>query len=147
MEASRWIVVGMDFSDGAARALERALELARTLRSSVACVHAYEDAPGMCAFDDPAPALQKQIEEIVAQASCDGRGVKVNALVRRGPPWEKLINVATELGAEFIVVGTNGQRGAADKGFLGTVATRLVTLSRRPVIVVPSRQTFQSVAV
>jgi nucleotide-binding universal stress UspA family protein len=136
MERNRWIVVGMDFSDGAVRALEYALEHARALDASVACVHAYEDAPGTPAFHDPAPAIRQQLEEIIALHTKAASNVRIDSVVRRGPPWEKLANVATELGADVIVVGADGQRGAARQGLLGTVASRLVTTSPRSVVVV-----------
>ena len=138
MEQDRWIVVGMDFSDGAIRALEYALEQAKGIGASVACVHAYEDAPGALASDDPTPAIRQQLEEVIAlhtQTACD---IRIDSFVRRGSPWEKLANVATELGADSIVVGADGQGGAASHGFLGTVASRLATTSARSVVVVPS---------
>jgi nucleotide-binding universal stress UspA family protein len=138
MERNRWIVVGIDFSDGAIRALEFALEQAKAVSASVACVHAYEDAPGTPAFHDPAPAIRQQLEELVALRTPTACNVRIDFVVRRGPPWEKLANVGTELGADAIVVGADGQRGAAAQGFLGTVASRLVTTSPRPVVVVPS---------
>ena len=139
MERTRWIVVGMDFSDGAVRALDCALELARDIGASVACVHAYEDAAGTRASYDPAPAIREQLEEAIARrAPCHG-SIRVDSIVRRGAPWNKLTNVATELGAELIVVGADGQRGAANEGFLGTVASRLATTSSRSVVVVPAR--------
>jgi nucleotide-binding universal stress UspA family protein len=137
-ERNRWIVVGMDFSDGAIRALEYALEQAKAVGASVACVHAYEDAPGTPAFDDPAPAIRQQLEELIALRTPTAGNVRVDPIVRRGPPWEKLANVATELGADIIVVGADGQRGAARQGLLGTVACRLVTTSPLSVVVVPS---------
>jgi nucleotide-binding universal stress UspA family protein len=138
MQQGRWLVVGTDFSDGAARALDYALSLAGAVGASVACVHAYEDAPGAGAFDDPTAALRKQIEDAVAHSACVTPLVRVEPVVRRGPPWEKLANVASELGAELIVVGADGQRGACRCGFVGTVANRLVTTSPRAVVVVPS---------
>jgi nucleotide-binding universal stress UspA family protein len=104
----RWIVVGIDFSDGAIRALEYAIEQAKAIGASVACVHAYEGAPGMRASDDPTEQIRQQLD------------------------------VATELGADMIVIGADGQRGAASQGFVGTVASRLITTSRRPVLVVPA---------
>ena len=137
-ERNRWIVVGMDFSDGAIRALEYALEQATAVGASVACVHSYEDAPGTPAFHDPAPAIRQQLEELIALRTPTGCNVHIDCVVRRGPPWEKLANVATELGADIIVVGADGQRGAARQGLLGTVASRLVTTSPRSVVVVPS---------
>jgi nucleotide-binding universal stress UspA family protein len=138
MERNRWIVVGVDFSDGSIRALEYALEHAKALGASVACVHAYEDAPGTPAFDDPAPAIRRQLEELIALHMPTARNIRIDPVVRRGPPWEKLANVATDLGADIIVVGADGQRGAASQGLLGTVASRLVTTSPRSVVVVPS---------
>lgn len=137
MERNRWIVVGMDFSDGAIRALEYALEHARTVGASVACVHAYEDAPGTPAFHDPAPAIREQLAQVIALRVPSQYEVRVDPIVRRGAPWEKLANVAMELGAELIVVGADGQRGTSCDGFLGSVATRLVTTSSRSVVVVP----------
>jgi nucleotide-binding universal stress UspA family protein len=136
-ERNRWIVVGMDFSDGAIRALEYALEQAKVVGASVACVHAYEDAPGTPALHDPAPAIRQQLEELIALRT-PASSVQIDSVVRRGPPWEKLANMATELGADIIVVGADGERGAARQGLLGTVASRLVTTSPRPVVVVPS---------
>jgi nucleotide-binding universal stress UspA family protein len=136
---TRWIVVGMDFSDGASRALEYALEQANALGASVACVHAYEDAHGTPASEDQAAEIRRQLDEAISQHTPTSRSVRIDSIVRRGPPWEKLANVATELGADMIVIGADGQRGAASQGFLGTVASRLVTTSRRSVVVVPSR--------
>ena len=138
MERNRWIVVGMDFSDGSIRALEYALEQAKVVGASIACVHAYEDAPGTPAFDDPAPAIRQQLEEIIALHRPTGASVRIDSVVRRGAPWDKLVNVATDLGADIIVVGADGQRGAARQGLVGTVANRLVTISPRSVVVVPS---------
>jgi nucleotide-binding universal stress UspA family protein len=137
MEWHRWIVVGMDFSDGAIRALEYALEHAKTLGASVACVHAYEDALGTQVFVDPAPEIRERLDAVIALHTPTACNIRVESVVRRGPPWEKLANVATELGADIIVVGADGQRGAASQGFLGTVASRLATSSPRSVVVVP----------
>jgi len=139
MERTRWIVVGVDFSDGSIRALEYALTHASTVSANVACVHAYEDAPETPAFHDPSQAIRERLAEVIAQCRSSESRVHVDPIVRRGPPWEKLANVATELGAELIVVGADGQRGASSEGFLGTVAYRLAATSPRAVVVVPAK--------
>jgi nucleotide-binding universal stress UspA family protein len=65
-------------------------------------------------------------------------GVRVLPVVRRGPPWDKLLNVATDYGAEVVVVGSSGQRGVT-RGFpLGSVASRVLALSSRSVFVTRS---------
>jgi nucleotide-binding universal stress UspA family protein len=145
MERIRWIVVGVDFSDGSIRALEYALKHAGTVSASVACVHAYEDAPHTPAFHDASRTLREQLALVIAQCKPPESNVRVDPIVRRGPPWEKLANVATELGAELIVVGADGQRGASSGGFLGTVAYRLAATSPRSVVVVPSKSHLDDV--
>ena len=45
-------------------------------------------------------------------------------------------NVAADLGADLIVVGAQGQRGAGF--FLGTVTTRLASTSTRCGLIVPA---------
>jgi nucleotide-binding universal stress UspA family protein len=112
MACERWIAVGTDFSDGAREALERALSLAQDSRAKVALVHVYEDELGANAPADPTSRLLGQLAQEIAVSGATRRGSHVEPLVRRGPPWEKILNVATEYGAEVIVVGRSGQRGA-----------------------------------
>ena len=83
-----------------------------------------------------------QLEDAVAgtRAKCDG--VQVEHFLRRGAPWEKLLNVAVEVGADLIVVGATGQRGAASVGgLLGSVAYRVLASSTRSVLI--SRPPFE----
>ena len=56
--------------------------------------------------------------------------------MRRGAPWEKLLNVAVEVGADLIVVGATGQRGLSSAAnLLGSVAYRVVASSTRSVLI------------
>jgi nucleotide-binding universal stress UspA family protein len=135
MVCERWIVVGTDFSDGAQDALERALGLAQDSGANVALVHAYEDEPGANAPADPTSRLLGQLAQQIAASGATRRGIHVEPLVRRGPPWEKILNVATEYGAEMIIVGRIGQRGATRGVPLGSVASRVLATSTRCVLV------------
>jgi nucleotide-binding universal stress UspA family protein len=136
MACERWIVVGTDFSNGAREALERALGLAQDSGAEIALVHAYEDEPGANAPADPTSRLQGQLAQEIAALGAARRGIHVEPLVRRGPPWEKIVNVATEYGAEMIVVGRSGQRGATRGVLLGSVASRVLALSTRFCVLV-----------
>jgi nucleotide-binding universal stress UspA family protein len=137
MTLERWIVVGTDFSDGAQRALERALGLAEESGARVALVHAYEEVPGGNAPGDPTPKLLGDLTQEIQASGATRRGVYIEPLVRRGAPWDKLLNVATDYGAELVVIGSSGQRGSI-RGFpLGSVASRVLALSTRSVLVVP----------
>ena len=143
MASERWIVVGTDFSDGAQEALQRALGLAQDWRANVALVHAYEDEPGASAVVDPTSGLLEQLAQEIAASGATRRGVHIEPLVRRGPPWDKILNVATEYGADMIVVGRTGQRGETRGILLGSVASRVLALSPRCVLLARSSVTSQ----
>jgi nucleotide-binding universal stress UspA family protein len=134
MDHTRWIVVATDFSDDARSAFEHALRLAEDSGAHIALVHAYEETPGGDMIDDPTPRLMECLAEEVVASSAAKRGIHVEPCVRRGAPWDKILNVATEYGAEVIVVGKSGQRGYP----LGSVTTRVLTLSKRSVLVARS---------
>jgi nucleotide-binding universal stress UspA family protein len=136
--AERWIVVGTDFSDGAREALDCAMRLAKDLGARVALVHAYQENPDAHIDDDPTLNLLIQLEHAIVTSRTFGPEVSVEPLVRRGRPWEKILNVATEYGAELIVVGATGQTGEAGGAPLGSVVSRIVTRSARSVIVARS---------
>src|SRR5882757_2099338 len=134
---ARWIVVGTDFSEGARCALQQAVRLAGSSGARLALVHAYEDqieAPR--AADDIPGAVQQQLDAAVTE-DVSGSGVEVETFVRRGAPWEKLLNVAVEVGADLIVIGATGQRGAIGGAgsLLGSVAYRVVSSSTRSVLI------------
>jgi nucleotide-binding universal stress UspA family protein len=137
MERASWIVVGTDFSDGAQRALEHAVLLAHSSRARVALVHAYEDtAEAARALEDRVPLLTTQLQDAVAGTNASRHGVHVESFLRRGAPWEKLQNVAVEVGADLIVVGATGQRGVAKVGaVVGSVVFRVVASSTRSVLI------------
>jgi nucleotide-binding universal stress UspA family protein len=140
MERHRWIIVGTDFSPAADCALGRAAELASELGASLAVVHAYEDAPGSRLDGDPALLVQPHLEETVSPLRARYPALRVECFVRRGAPWEKLVNVACDLGAEMIVVGAGGESSGANPAFLGRVVTRVAATSNRSVLVIPNAQ-------
>lgn len=141
MERARWIVVGTDFSDGAQLALEHAVRLAHSSGARLAVVHAYEDGAEGARREDRATTLRSQLQDAIAGTSATRDGVHVEHFLRRGAPWEKLLNVAVEVGADLIVVGATGQRGAGAVGaVLGSVAYRVIASSTRSVLI--SRSPF-----
>jgi nucleotide-binding universal stress UspA family protein len=138
MALERWLVVGTDFSEGARDALERALRMAEDSGARIALVHAYEEAPGANATEDATPGLLAQLVQEIAASSASRCGIQVEPCVRRGAPSEKILNVATEYGAEIVIIGRSGQRGQTGGFPLGSVASRVLTLSTRCVLVARS---------
>ncbi len=137
------IVVGTDFSDVATHALDEAVDLAEQLGAKVTLVHAFEipiyGFPDgvIVASSDVAAGLQRsgQAGLQAAIAARKDRAVVIVPSLRNGPPWEEVNNVAADVHADLIVVGTHGRRGLA-RALLGSVAERILRTATRPVLVV-----------
>lgn len=121
---------GTDFSECAERALEVAIQLASEAAARVTVVHVYEfgaDDLDERRLRESSEALSRVVSQHRAQ------GVEITGVLRSGKPWEKLDNVAAEVGASLIVVGRQGMgRGAG----LGSVADHLVRRASRSVLTV-----------
>jgi nucleotide-binding universal stress UspA family protein len=141
----RHVLVGIDRSPASLAALEVAAELTGMLGGSLSVVEAFD-------FDPPFPlgpsaaetsrgeehALQRTaaaVEELVRQIR--ERGVAVQVVVRSGEPAATLLQVADDVEAELVVVGTRGGGDPADP-LLGSVARSVVAHGRRPTLVVPA---------
>lgn len=132
MKTHRNLVSGTDFSEGAERALQFAIELATVTAARLTLVHVCE--LGADDLDD------RRLEECGAALSRvvarqRSRGIELHGVLRQGRPWEKLDNVAADVGARLIVIGRQGA-GRADSAEMGSVAAQLVRRASRSVLVV-----------
>ncbi|AUX42555.1 hypothetical protein SOCE26_039880 [Sorangium cellulosum] len=147
---SRFIIVaGIDFSELSNRALDQALEAA-CLRQN-AEVHAIYVEPeswtGAGPSSTPAPGTRTEtaLHQIQERAServrfmggkLDSRRLKrVVVHFRRGAPAEHIAQLAADLDADLVVVGSHGRRGL-ERLLLGSVAERVSRLARCPVWIV-----------
>jgi len=134
------IVVGYDSSDCGKQALDRAVEIAKSLGDQVVVVFGYAP-PGIWGGEiaEHEEAIEELGERLTAEAreraAAQGIEVEVAMVAKRGA--EALIEVADERGARMIVVGSYGE--APLKGaLLGSTPNRLLHISNRPVLVVPA---------
>jgi nucleotide-binding universal stress UspA family protein len=136
------IVMGYDDSPGAGRALDVALGLAKRFDEPLILVYGAAP-PGRTGTEFKAhlEALEEYGRDAVSHAvqRADADGVRTEIAVVKARPAEALVAVAEERDASMIVVGSNGEtplRGA----LLGATPHRLLHLSTRPVLVVPTFQ-------
>jgi nucleotide-binding universal stress UspA family protein len=137
------ILVPHDFGEGSDAALTYALEVARALRCEIVLMHAY-DLP-MMGFPDgalvgSADLSSKLLEGVSAGvertlAAISGSGVPARSIVRQGDSWRAIVEVADEIGARMIVMGTHGRRGLP-RALLGSVAEKVVRTAHCPVLTV-----------
>ncbi len=132
MQTLRHIVIGTDFSECAEQALDTAIMLAGCALARVTVVHVCE-----LDSDDFEDKLLETFSEKLTQLveSRRHRGVDIAGVLRSGKPWEKLNNVAAEVGASLIVIGRHGA-GQDPQITLGSVADRLIRSASRAVLTV-----------
>jgi nucleotide-binding universal stress UspA family protein len=131
----RSIVVGTDGSDTARKAVEQAIDLAKSVGASVWVVSAYEPIPQARLREEAkqTPAdLQWMVnprEEVDATLSDAAdvvreAGLEVETFAREGDPADAILDVAEERGADLIVVGNKGMTGAR-RFLLGSVPNKV----------------------
>jgi nucleotide-binding universal stress UspA family protein len=115
------IVVGTDGSETAKHAVAEAVRLAKALGAQVHIVSAFEPLRGAKIAGAPegaarvwAPHPDDQVEGILNQATAGVRmaGVEVTPHAIQRDPADALLQVADEVGASMIVVGSKGMHGA-----------------------------------
>jgi nucleotide-binding universal stress UspA family protein len=134
------IVVGIDGSDHATKALEWALDEAVVRNAEVDVVHAYTWHPDLSELavltheEELAGRADEVLRKTIEPALATRPGVKVNAHAVRGPEAESLMEAAA--GADMLVVGSRG-RGGFKGLLLGSVSQQCVHHAPCPVVVVP----------
>jgi universal stress protein A len=137
------ILVPIDFSDTAGKALDYAAALAARLDATLHLVNAI----GLPAAGVPEIGLAytaSMIEQMTSEnqkaldalATATRAKAKVApALVRMGDARDVILQVAEEVGANLIVMGTHGRRGLS-RALLGSVAETVVRHAPIPVLTV-----------
>lgn len=124
------IVVGTDGSDTARQAVDLAIDLARSSGATLHMVTVFRTASAGVAVaaagaaagasDAAAHALSREVgQQILEEAAARAGELKVERHVVAGAPADGIIQVATEVGADLIVVGSKGMQGA--RRILGSV--------------------------
>lgn len=127
------IVVGYVPKPEGKAALRRAAEEARLRNARLVVVNSHR---GGREFDkDDAIESEAQLEEVRAELRDAGVEHEVRQLVRGMDPADDLVNVATEVNAEFIVIGLR-RRSPVGKLILGSNAQRILLEARCPVLAV-----------
>ena len=61
-------------------------------------------------------------------------------VLRMGAPWQELLGVLSETGADLVVMGTHGRKGVAH-ALIGSVAEKVVRMAKVPVLTVHAPST------
>jgi nucleotide-binding universal stress UspA family protein len=136
---SAGVIVGYDGSECAKAALRVGMEVGRAYGENVVIAFAYELNPVAGEIHDYHAALRELAQQRLTEALAVAAEAheEVEAVVVEHEPARALVALADERDARLIVVGTRGD--SLLKGvLLGSTPHKLLALSDRPVLVVPS---------
>jgi nucleotide-binding universal stress UspA family protein len=139
--ALRNILVAMDFSPSAMKALELAQDLAkRAGPAHVILLHAYYIPVELEQFlvERGEPALEKLSKSVTqeleaALARLKQAGLSAEYVASRGAPDQLIVELARQRKVDLIAMGTHGRRGLSHL-LLGSVAERVVRTAECPVL-------------
>ena len=134
------IVIGLDGSEGARRALDWTIGIARKLGDDVRAVLALRPFGEFIITVPPFPTeTLQQVKEAFERDWCAplrASGVPYRTEVVETDPVHALMAAADDANAELIVVGAHGHGHLSDR-VLGSVSYRLAHHASRPVTIVP----------
>lgn len=141
-------VVGVDFSDMSNKALDQALEVTNLRAGELHVVYVEPDMPldPMFAGAFQSAVTAESLLESVRQRAAERVGVvqaeqgkltvkRVVVHVRKGSAGDEIAQLAADLDADLVVVGSHGRRGVS-RLVLGSVAERVSRLARCPVWII-----------
>ena len=137
------VLVPIDFSATADRALAYAIALAQQLQARLTLLHVLdmtpvtmdEMTPGVAAtyLDDLETDAQHLLQ--ASRERVQHAGLQGETLLVQGTPAQRIVDTASEQGVDLIIMGTHGRTGLAHV-FLGSVAEHVVRQGPCPVLVV-----------
>ncbi|WMC10862.1 universal stress protein [Oceanimonas pelagia] len=143
------IVVAVDGSDSALRAVDKAVRLQQLLPEAeilLICVYKHHSlfeaslSIGRPAeMDIPDKVLSEYAREVVNHAKTHAQAqgaTHLRGFVRGGRPSKVIVQFAREKDADLIVVGTRGTHSDKEGMLLGSVSHRVTSAARCPVLVV-----------
>lgn len=132
------VVVGVDGSTNAQRALTVAADLARRLDADLVVLHALGLMTVIEGHHVPSEGHRDDIERLLRAEWCRSLhgdpSLRWRAEIVYGSPADVLLTQASALDAALVVVGS---RGIGDERALGSTSHHVVHHCDRPVVVVP----------
>ena len=140
------ILVATDFSEAAQLALDAAAELAGLVGASMEILHVGVESPIVITPPDSVIPVPVDLSATIAAdtallqsavASVRERGVSCTCSTTTGRPEAEIVERASTIGAELIVLGTHEHSGIS-RLLVGSVAELVLRHAPCPVLVVPA---------
>lgn len=136
------ILVAVDGSDCAKRALEMGIEFAQKFGAKLTAVNVFTPPylppePYASVSATLEESVRKYGETVANEAATYvlSKGIQSDWVCATGAPAEIIVDTAQAQGCDLIIVGSRG-RGAVKRALLGSVSSRLAHISTVPLLIV-----------
>jgi nucleotide-binding universal stress UspA family protein len=141
------ILAAIDFSDITPAVVDKAAEIARCFTSKLWLIHIAAPDPDFVGYGTGPPSkrdwraktLREEHRYIQEKAlELEKSGIDVTPLLIQGVTVETILQEATKLNADMIVIGSHGH-GALHKALVGSVSEGIIRKASCPVLIVPAK--------
>jgi nucleotide-binding universal stress UspA family protein len=130
------ILVTTDFTEGTAGAMNLAFGIAQEAPAHVTLLHVVEQPPERAqSAEEIAGILREHLDSMVPPQVRDW--CTVEAEVRIGTPYQRILAMAEEDKADLIVMNIHG-KGLFDRAVMGSTAERVIRGAHCPVLAIPA---------
>jgi len=144
----RKILVPTDFSEDSDLAFRMALSIARNYQARIFLLHVIskQDLADYCldqnivdrVLNESIVFSNEKLQEVIGKYQQSGN-IKVIPDVRKGQPYEEILNEASERKIDLIVIASHGKTGL-QKYFIGSVTEKVMKEAKCPVLLIPSQE-------
>ena len=124
------VLVPHDFTNVADCAISHASKIAKPFNGEVYLLHVVSKTKDI-------EAARTRLEKIAFEAE-KNHGSTIQVIVRIGSIFEEIGDVAAEIGACYIVMGTHGAKGM--QKIIGSYALKVISNSKVPFVIVQSKE-------
>jgi nucleotide-binding universal stress UspA family protein len=151
------ILIALDYNPSAQKIAETGYALATSISADVVLLHVMEDTGYYSAYEyspimgfnnfndanvllpDTLQDLRKGIIEFLTKSKEHlGGGSNIETLVKDGEVASTIVETATTIQADIIVIGSHSRRGL-EKILMGSVAEKVLHHSKIPLFVIPTK--------
>lgn len=145
----RRILVGVDFSGPARRALAEARRVAAASDARLYVLHVIDghgleevsrltNVPEKFLRELLEKERRKKLDQVIREVEDDAAEVPTDRIVAWGHPFEEILRKATDLDVELIVLGTAGRSADLERALFGSTAEKVLRAAPCSVLCVPS---------
>ncbi len=138
------VLIAVDGSEHSMKVAEHGMNLSSQLGASIAVVFVIDTAK-VNKEGKSGRLPQEQIAKLKIEADKNINGIakqfndcKFERFLPEGKPSKEIVTIASDWGADLIIMGTRGRTGIK-RLLLGSTAENTLRLSNTPILIVPSK--------